>query len=53
MKPIKGRGKQQYICRFFFSPDESKTLVPQHVPLADYIAFKNVSALVILEPDNS
>lgn len=26
-----------------------KTLLPQHVPLEDYIAFKNVSALVILE----
>ena len=39
--------------QIFFPPDESKTSLPQHVPLADYIAFKNVSALVILEPDNS
>ena len=42
-----------YADFFFFSPDESKTLLPQHVPLEDYIAFKNVSALVILEHENS
>lgn len=35
--------------QIFFLPDEYKTLLPQHVPLEDYIAFKNVSALVILE----
>ena len=39
--------------QIFFFPDESKTLLPQHVPLEDCIAFKNVSALVILEHENS
>ena len=34
---------------FFFSQMSVKLYSPQHVPLEDYIAFKNVSALVILE----
>lgn len=38
-----------YADFFFFSQMSVKLHSPQHVPLEDYIAFKNVSALVILE----